>query len=260
MADLSANETDITEQPTIRAISGDDISDSIRDGIADFAAYPALGLFFGAVYALGGMLITLLALRYELVWVVFPAIAGFILIGPFIAVGLYEISRRRAKGESFATSDILVSVYRQSGREIVILGAALLFALAVWLRIAGLIYALVFGAEIVTVDVLISEMVTTPQGLLFAVLGNAAGALIALFVFSISVVSFPMLVDRDVDFVTAIVTSLRVVIESPFPMIGWGILVVFVLAVAIMPFFIGLVVALPILGHSTWHLYRRAVH
>jgi uncharacterized membrane protein len=92
------------------------------------------------------------------------------------------------------------------------------------------------------------------------VLGNAAGALIALFVFSISVVSFPMLVDRDVDFVTAIVTSLRVVIESPFPMIGWGILVVFVLAVAIMPFFIGLVVALPILGHSTWHLYRRAVH
>lgn len=245
--------------PVIRIITGEDISAALRDGIADFAANPVLGLFFGSVYALGGMAVTVAALWFDLAWMVFPAIAGFTLIGPFVAVGLYEMSRRRELGLSFTPFDILSALFRRSGREIATLGAGLVFVLAVWFRIAGLIYALVFGSEVVTIDALITELVTTPQGLLFVVIGNAAGALIAIFVFSVSVVSFPLLVDREVDFVTAIITSIRAVVENPLVMLGWAILIVAILAVAITPFFLGLFIALPILGHATWRLYRRVV-
>jgi uncharacterized membrane protein len=215
--------------PVVRPITANDIAEALGQGLRDFQAKPLYGLTFGALYALGGIVILLSLTSLGLVYLAYPLAAGFALIGPFVAIGLYEVSRRREAGQPVSFGNILI---------------ALLIGL---------------NASFSSLREFMTVVLTTNEGLVFLAIGNLVGAALSLILFSLTVVSFPLLLDRDVDFVTAMVTSVRAVVTSPLPMIGWAAIIVILLIVSALPYFLGLLVTLPVLGHATWHLYRRIV-
>jgi len=245
--------------PVVRRIAAADIAEALGQGLRDFQAVPLYGLVFGAFYAAGGIAIVLSLTRFGLVYLAYPLAAGFALIGPFVAIGLYEVSRRREAGLPVSLGAIWATV-RTRG-EIGWMAFVTLFVFVVWMYQVRLLIALLLGlnASFGSLQEFITVVLTTNEGLLFLAIGNAVGAALSLILFSLTVVSFPLLLDRDVDFVTAMITSVRSVVTSPLPMIGWAALIVILLAVSAMPYFLGLVVTLPVLGHTTWHLYRRII-
>jgi uncharacterized membrane protein len=245
--------------PVVRRISAADIAEALGQGLRDFQAVPLYGLAFGAFYAAGGIAILLCLTAFSMVYLAYPLAAGFALIGPFVAIGLYEVSRRREAGLPVSLGAIWATV-RARG-EIGWMAFVTLFVFVVWMYQVRLLIALLLGlnASFGSLQEFITAVLTTNEGLLFLAIGNAVGAALSLILFSLTVVSFPLLLDRDVDFVTAMITSVRSVVTSPLPMIGWAALIVILLAVSAMPYFLGLVVTLPVLGHTTWHLYRRII-
>jgi len=245
--------------PVVRRISAADIAEALGQGLRDFQAVPLYGLAFGALYAAGGIAILLCLTAFGLVYLAYPLAAGFAMIGPFVAIGLYEISRRREAGQPISIGGVWAAVRARS--EIGWMAFVTLFVFVVWMYQVRLLIALLLGlnASFGSLHEFITVVLTTNEGLLFLAIGNAVGAALSLILFSLTVVSFPLLLDRDVDFVTAMITSVRAVVTSPLPMIGWAALIVVLLAVSAMPWFLGLVVTLPVLGHTTWHLYRRIV-
>jgi uncharacterized membrane protein len=245
--------------PTIRSIGVDDITAALREGADDFRAMPAFGMTIGAFFALGGMVMMYLAVAYDLVVLAFPLLAGFALVGPFAAMGLYEGSRRRDAGQSVGVGDIFDVRRATTSVNIFFLGFILLFALFVWLRVALLIYALFFGLQGVAFDQLFGAIFTTVNGFTFLIVGNVVGAAFAFVVFSITVVSFPYMLEKDVDPVTAVALSVSAVAKNTVPLAGWALFVGVALFVSWLPFFLGLVVVLPVLGHATWRLYKRMI-
>jgi len=245
--------------PVVRRIAAADIAEALSEGLRDFQAMPLYGLAFGAFYAAGGIAIVLCLTAFGLVYLAYPLAAGFAMIGPFVATGLYEVSRRREAGQPVSVAAIWATV-RTRG-EIGWMAFVTLFVFVIWMYQVRLLIALLLGlnASFSSLREFIAVVLTTNEGLLFLAIGNAVGAALSLILFSLTVVSFPLLLDRDVDFVTAMVTSVRAVVTSPLPMIGWAALIVVLLAVSAMPYFLGLVVTLPVLGHTTWHLYRRII-
>jgi uncharacterized membrane protein len=245
--------------PVVRRIAAADIAEALILGLRDFQAYPVYGLLLGGLYAAGGTVIVLCVTAFGMVYFAYPLAAGFALIGPFVAIGLYEISRRRERGEAVSISAIWSTV--RSRGEIGWMAFVTLFFFVVWMYQVRLLIALLLGlnASFSSLNEFISVVLTTNEGFLFLVLGNLDGAALSLILFSLTVVSFPLLLDREVDFVTAMVTSVRAVVASPLPMIGWAAAITVLLVVSAIPWFLGLVVTLPVLGHATWHLYRRIV-
>jgi len=245
--------------PVVRRITTADIAEALSQGLRDFQAMPLYGLAFGALYAVGGIIIVLSLTRFGLVYLAYPLAAGFALIGPFVAIGLYEVSRRRETGQPISLGAIWSAVMSRS--EIGWMAFVTLFFFVIWMYQVRLLIALLLGlnASFSSIREFINVVLTTNDGLLFLVIGNLDGAALSLILFSLTVVSFPLLLDREVDFVTAMVTSVRAVVMSPVPMIGWAVVVVVLLIVSSIPYFLGLVVTLPVLGHATWHLYRRIV-
>ncbi|WP_291856412.1 DUF2189 domain-containing protein [Bradyrhizobium sp.] len=245
--------------PVVRRIAVSDIAEALGQGLRDFQAVPLYGLAFGALYAAGGIAILLCLTAFGMVYFAYPLAAGFAMIGPFVAVGLYEVSRRREAGRPISMAAIWSTV--KSRGEIGWMAFVTLFVFVVWMYQVRLLIALLLGLNVSFSGLreFIMVVLTTNQGLLFLAIGNAVGAALSLILFSLTVVSFPLLLDRDVDFVTAMITSVRAVVTSPLPMIGWAALIVVLLAVSAMPYFLGLVVTLPVLGHATWHLYRRII-
>jgi len=243
--------------PVVRRITAADIAEAVSAGLRDFQALPLYGLAFGALYACGGIAIVLCLTAFGLVYLAYPLAAGFAMIGPFVATGLYEVSRRREAGLPVSFGGIWAAV-RARG-EIGWMAFVTLFVFVIWMYQVRLLIALLLGlnASFGSLKEFITVVLTTNEGLLFLAIGNAVGAALSLILFSLTVVSFPLLLDRDVDFVTAMITSVRAVVTSPLPMIGWAAIIVLLLAVSAMPWFLGLVVTLPVLGHATWHLYRR---
>jgi uncharacterized membrane protein len=220
---------------------------------------PIYGLAFGALYAAGGIAIILCLTAFGMAYLAYPLAAGFALIGPFVAIGLYEVSRRRETGQPVSFGAIWSTIRSRS--EIGWMAFVTLFVFVTWMYQVWLLISLLLGphASFSTLQEFMSVVLTTQEGLLFLAIGNAVGALLSLILFSLTVVSFPLLLEREVDFVTAMVTSVRAVVTSPLPMIGWAAVIVMLLIVSALPYFLGLVVTLPVLGHATWHLYRRIV-
>jgi uncharacterized membrane protein len=245
--------------PVVRRIAAADIAEALSQGLRDFQAVPLYGLAFGAFYAAGGIAIVLCLTAFGMVYLAYPLAAGFAMIGPFVATGLYEVSRRREAGQPVSVGAIWATL-RTRG-EIGWMAFVTLFVFVIWMYQVRLLIALLLGlhASFSSLQEFMTVVLTTNEGLLFLAIGNVVGALLSLILFSLTVVSFPLLLDREVDFVTAMVTSVRAVVTSPLPMIGWAAVVVMLLIVSALPYFLGLVVTLPVLGHATWHLYRRLV-
>jgi uncharacterized membrane protein len=245
--------------PVVRRITAADVVEALGQGLRDFQAAPLYGLMFGALYAAGGILIVLSLTALGMVYLAYPLAAGFALIGPFVAIGLYEVSRRRQLAQPIALADIWSTMRSRS--EIGWMAFVTLFIFILWMYQVRLLIALFLGlnASFSSLHEFIVVVLTTSEGLVFLLIGNMVGAALSLILFSLTVVSFPLLLERDVDFVTAMITSVRAVVTSPVPMIGWAAVIVVLLIISALPFFLGLLVTLPVLGHATWHLYRRIV-
>ena len=246
--------------PVVRAVTVGEIVEALAEGLRDFQNAPVYGLAFGALYALGGILIVLCASALGASYLAYPLAAGFALIGPFVAVGLYEVSRRRETGQPLSWSVVIGAIVAQGRRELGWMAFVTVFIFVVWMYQVRLLIALMLGLKSFTsLREFLLVVTTTPEGWIFLIVGHLMGAVLSLVLFSLTVVSFPLLLDRDIDFVTAMITSVRAVVASPGPMIGWAAVVVILMIVACLPAFLGLLVVLPVLGHATWHLYRRIV-
>ncbi len=247
--------------PPTPQVAGDlawaDLAAALGAGWRDFLAMPRFGLFFGGVYVLAGLAIGWATLTGgSLTWLI-PAIAGFPLVAPFIAVGLYEASRRRARAEPLTWRAVLGALKGHGDDQILSMGVIVFVAFSFWMIVAHAIFAVFVGESGMGRDPI--GALLTPAGLAMLGVGSAVGAIMAFVFYAMTVISLPLLVERKVDFLTAIIASLTVVKRNFAVMLGWAALIAVLLFAAMLPGFLGLLVALPVLGHATWHLYERAV-
>jgi uncharacterized membrane protein len=247
--------------PAVRSISPRDLLDALRRGVDDFRAMPTHVIFLSLIYPIAGLAIARWTFGYDIVPLLYPLLAGFALIGPFAAIGLYELSRRRELGLDTSWRHAFDIVHSPSLWSILALGLLLLAIFGVWLAVANGLYVAHFGVDErpITLAEFAHRIFETPQGRSLIVTGNAVGFLFALASFALSAVSFPLLLDRNVGMAAAIVTSLRAILKNPVTMALWGLIVAIGLAIGSLPFLFGLAVVMPILGHASWHLYRKVV-
>ena len=246
--------------PAVRRIGVADLGLALARGYDDFTAYRTDVIFLCVIYPLVGLVLARLAFGYDLLPLIFPLASGFALVGPFAAVGLNEMSRRREAGMAVAWADAFGVFRSPSFGAIVLLGLVLMAIFLLWLLAAEAIYQITLGpAPPASVSGFVYDVLATPAGWSMIGLGVGVGFLFALLALAISVVSFPLLLDREVGFDTAVLTSIRAVLTNPGPMTAWGLIVAGGLVIASIPFFLGLIIVMPVLGHATWHLYRLIV-
>ncbi len=245
--------------PAIRTITTKDVWNALVEGVDDFRAMPTHVFFACVIYPLVGIVLARLLFGYDLLPLIYPMAAGFALLGPFVAIGLYELSRRREQGLDVSPARAFDVFHRPGVDAIFGLGAILALIFVVWLYTANVMYAQIMGSTPSSLSDFTNQVMGTGKGTELMIAGNLVGFLFALFVLMISVVSFPMLVDRNVSMGTAVRTSVRAALENPGPVALWGLIVAAGLLLGVLPFLIGLAVVLPILGHATWHLYRKLV-
>ncbi len=248
------------EQPRVRRIEIADLRDALSKGVADLGAYRSDVIFICIIYPLAGLVLSRLVIGYDMLPLVFPLVSGFALIGPVAAIGLYEISRRREQGVKATWADAFGVVRAPALPAIVALGLVLLAIFLIWLAAAYLIHAVTLGPEPpASVGGFVRDVFTTGAGWAMIIVGVGVGFLFAVLVLTISVVSFPLLLDRNVGLFTAVATSVRAVLANPVPMAAWGLIVAGSLVLGSLPALLGLIFVLPALGHATWHLYRKMV-
>lgn len=256
-----ATQTTSPAPPIVNRVTADDIRASLKAGFADFLSRPVMSGFFGLFYALFGLFLVYALFGMGYVWMVIPAAIAFPLVAPFAAAGLYEMSRRLEKNEGFSWSDILTVMANQSKREMGWMAFVTLFVLWVWFYQFRTVMVIVLqDMSFSNLDGFLDIVFTTSEGWTFLAIGTCIGAVLSAVLFSVTVVAMPILLDReDVDFVTAMLTSVGVVRENPVVMLGWAAIITVTMLLSLVPAFLGLIFTLPILGHTTWHLYRRAV-
>ena len=247
--------------PAVRTITPSDLLDALARGLDDFRAMPTHVIFLSLIYPIAGLAIARWTFGYDLVPMLYPLLAGFALIGPFAAIGLYELSRRREMGLDTSWRHAFDIVHSPSRWSILALGFLLLAIFGVWLAVAHGLYVAHFGEDERPIGMaeLLRRVFQTPEGHNLIWRGNAIGFVFALASYALSAVSFPLLLDRNVGMPTAIVTSIRAILKNPLTMALWGVIVALGLAIGSLPFLFGLAVVMPILGHATWHLYRKVV-
>jgi uncharacterized membrane protein len=247
-------------RPVVRRITPSDLLRALARGLDDFAAMPSHAVFLCVVYPLIGLFLIAMTLGHAMLPLAFPIAAGFALVGPFAAIGLYELSRRREAGLDSSSSHAFDVLHSPSLGAIVALGVLLMALFLIWLAVAEAIYIAFFGYHApVSISQFASDVFTTRAGWELIVVGTAVGFVFAAIVLIMSAVSFPLLLDRDVGAAVALGTSIRVVAANPGTMALWGLIVAALLAAGSLPLFLGLPVVMPVLGHATWHLYRSAV-
>jgi uncharacterized membrane protein len=252
--------SDTPAHPAIRKIGIGDLKQALIKGWDDFAAYPSQAIFIVLIYPIVGFILGRLAIGSATLPLLFPLIAGFALVGPIAAVGLYELSRRRELGLESSWTHAFDVLKSPSIFAIAALGILLMIIFLAWMAAAQAIYQSLFGPYAPdSILGFLTEVLTTTAGWQLILIGNAVGFLFAALVLVIGAISFPMLVDRDVGAGVAVITSVRTVLANPVTMAVWGFIVGTLLIIGSLPFFAGLAVVMPLLGHASWHLYRRAV-
>lgn len=247
-------------RPVVQRISPSDLFHALTRGIDDFAAMPSHAVFLCVIHPLLGIFLIAMTLGNSLLPLAFPIAAGFALVGPLAAIGLYELSRRREAGLDSSSSHAFDVLHSPSLGAIVAMGVLLMTIFFVWLAVAEAIYVANFGyGAPASLRQFADDVLYTSAGWNLIVVGTGVGFLFAVVVMAISAISFPLLLDRDVGAAVALATSIRVVAENPATMALWGFIVAALLAIGSIPFFLGLTIVMPVLGHATWHLYRRAV-
>lgn len=246
-------------KPEVMILEMADLRAAMAAGWQDFRAAPMFGLFFAAVYVAGGWLIVYALTATGQLWWTLPAAAGFPILGPFIACGLYEVSRRLEAGEPLSWAAVLGVILRQKDRQIPSIAAVVVVFFLFWNFLAHMIFALFLGLQAMTNISTSFDVFLTANGLMMLAVGSLIGAGFAGVLFALTVVSLPLLLDREIDFVTAMITSVSVVLTSPRVMLAWGLMIAVLLFAGMALWFLGLFIVLPVLGHATWHLYRRAL-
>ena len=257
---LSQDGQDVAAAIEIRTIGLSALHRALQLGWEDFKAVPSHAIILCLIYPVLGLVLARTVMGYSVLPLLFPLAAGFALLGPFAALGLYELSRRRENGEQASAWDAMQVFRSPSFGGMLGLGVLLLALFVTWITTAQAIYVAAFGNESAAeIPDFAQRVLTTPQGWWLIVVGCGTGFLFALVALCISVVSFPIMLDRHATAGEAMVTSLRAVARNPVPMAAWGLIVAALLVVGSLPFFLGLAVVIPLLGHATWHLYREVI-
>lgn len=249
--------TQATERAPLNAVSLNDLIDIIAAGMRDFFRAPVYGLVLAAFFVAAGWLLVALLMVLGLPYLAYPLAMGFTLVAPFAAAGFYAVSDHLEQGNPLSWGSVFSGIRQAVGRDLRWMALVTGFALVIWMDIAAFLFFAFTGFHGVGPDFL-DRLLSTPSGLVFLALGNLSGALIALSIFSISAISFPMLYDRDVDFVTAMVASVKLVMANPVSMCVWCLLIGVSMGLSILSGFVGFLVVLPVIGHATWRLYRHA--
>ncbi len=248
-----------TARPVVRKINVSDLKDVLIKGYQDFDAKPTHFVLLFIIYPIVGIILINLTAGYQILPLIFPIIAGFALIGPFAAIGLYEISRRREEGLDFSIKYAFEVHKRPAFGAILVLSVVMMIIYFAWLGAALLIFELTFAETPTSFLTFAQDVLTTQAGWALIIVGTGVGFLFAVVVLALAVISFPMLLDKNVSAMTAMSTSVRAVAANPVTMAIWGFIVSALLILGSIPFFFGLAVAMPVLGHATWHLYRKVV-
>ena len=236
-----------------------DLGAALVAGWRDFRTAPVYGLMFASVYVLAGWVIAFAMMAKGQIWWTIIAGAGFPILGPFIACGFYEVSRRLESRQVLDLAGVAGVIFRQKDRQIPSMAAVVVVFFLFWNFLGHMIFAVFLGNATMTNISTSFEVFATPQGMMMLAVGTAVGAGFAGTLFALTVVSLPYLLDREVDFITAMITSVSVVTQNPLIMLIWGALIAVLLFVGMALWFLGLFVVLPVLGHASWHLYRRAL-
>ncbi len=246
--------------PNIENITVSDIVAALNAGARDFARAPAFGLFFAGFYVVMGIVIYLqLDVLDQSYWII-PVGLGFPLLAPFLAVGLYEVSRRLESGQALDWAQILGVVFNQKDRQFPSIAMVIIMIFMFWVFVAHLVFAIFMGLEPLTnITTNWQDALLNRNGITMLVVGTGVGAVLSFCLFSLTVTSLPLLLDREIDFITAMIYSFQSVLQNLVPMLLWGVIVSVGMVLAMLPFFLGLFVVLPIFGHATWHLYRRVM-
>ena len=246
--------------PVIRKIGVEDLKDALAKGYADFIALPTHAVFLVLIYPLIGLVLARATAVGDLLPLLYPLAGGFALLGPFAALGLYELSRQRGHGHDVSWRDAFNILRSHSAGSILMLGGLLLTIFVVWLIVAHSIAEAFLGdMSKASLWSFAEKVLATPEGWGLILVGNGIGFLFAAAALVLSVISFPLLLDRDVGFGVAVQTSVRACVENPAAMAAWGLIVATGLVLGSIPLFAGLIVVLPVLGHATWHLYKKVV-
>ena len=257
---VSAGAVPIVGTPDIRRIGTNDLREALALGYADFLAMPSHLAFLCLIYPILGIVLASVAFGYDLLPLVFPLISGFALIGPLAGIGLYELSRRRERGQTPRWRQAFEVVRSPAIGSIVGMGLVLVAIFALWILTAHAIFGAILGSvPAPSYDELLRTILTTRQGWTLIVVGDAVGLAFAVLVLAISVIAFPLILDREAGIGTAIAASIKSVEVNPRTMAVWGLIVAALLALGSIPLFVGLAVVMPVLGHATWHLYRKVV-
>lgn len=247
-------------RPVVRKIGTRDVFDALRQGLDDFREKPSHYVFLCLMYPIAGIFLAVWSSGTNFLPLLFPLMSGFALIGPIAAIGLYEISRRREEGLDTSWTHALDVRHSPALPSIIAVGIMLVGLFIAWLIAAQLLYIFYFGGNApASISAFLSSVLTTSAGLQLIIWGNLIGFLFALAVLASTVVAFPLLLDRDVGAVAAVDTSLRATIANPVPVALWGLIIAALLVIGTIPIFAGLAVVMPVLGHATWHFYRKLV-
>jgi uncharacterized membrane protein len=251
---------DKLDLPMIRTITIADLFDALRRGASDFWEQPSHYVMLVLIYPIVGIVLTVWMNGYQTWPMLYPLVGGFALVGPFAAIGLYEISRRREAGEDTSWKHAFEVLRSPAIGSIAAVGVLLLVVFTLWLTAAQALYESLFGSSPPqTLTGLLEQIFTSPGGITLLIVGTMLGALFALVTLCTTVIAFPLMLDRDVGAYVAIETSFRAVLKNPLPMLVWGIIVGAGLFIGALPLFVGHAIVIPIFGHATWHLYRKVV-
>ncbi|WP_313135718.1 DUF2189 domain-containing protein [Paracoccus jeotgali] len=255
--DLGLPDRSPDEIPEPEVIAMGAIADSLRAGWRDFMRAPGYGLFFSAFYVAGGLVLTAVSAASGQEWWLMPFIVGFPLIAPFAAVGLYEVSRRIETGLPLIWREVLGTVFAQKDRQLPSMAMVILLMFMFWVFVAHTTFALFMGVSSLTNITSSPEVLLQGRGITMLAIGTLIGAGFAAVLFSFTVVGLPLLMEREIDFISAIIASVRAVLLNPAVMAVWAAIIAVVLFAGILPVFLGLFIALPVLGHASWHMYRQ---